>query len=176
MATDQSTKNLFKRAIKTCAFIFVCALIAILFINRYRVYKAEIYKPEFDTRRVVKLVNDNRQENGLPALAVSPKLTEAAQLKARDMFTKQYFSHRDPRGRRADYLLKKIGYEFTIAGENLSREFYSPEGVTKNWMDSPGHRANIIDPEYKEIGIHALGGKLFGQDTVLVVAIFAAPK
>ena len=61
------------------------------------------------------------------------------------------------------------------AGENLSHDFYSEEGVIKNWLESPGHRENILDPGFKEIGVTSIAGRLFGSDTVVVVQMFGAP-
>ncbi len=125
--------------------------------------------------KVYALVNEERVNGDLPALNLSVKLSEAAKLKALDILNKQYFQHRSPAGKDIAYWLTKAGYRYDQAGENLSIDFYSEEGAAKAWMDSRGHRENILNPKFTETGVASAAGHLFGRDTVVIVQFFAKP-
>src|SRR5262249_8345343 len=104
---------------------------------------------------VIKWTNIQRQENGaLPALTVNAKLNESAQLKLKDMFAKQYFEHVSPSGVGPDGLANEVGYAYASIGENLALgNFADDRALVQAWMDSPGHRANILGKSYREIGV-----------------------
>ena len=120
--------------------------------------------------------NEDRQKHGVGALKVSPKLEEAAKLKANDMALKGYFSHTTPEGQDPWYFLKLAGYEYQYAGENLAVNFVESRDVETAWMNSEGHRANIINASYTEIGIATAQGVYQGRPTIFVVQFFGTPR
>lgn len=121
------------------------------------------------------MANLSRQDDNLPALAVSPILQKAAELKAQDMAAKGYFSHTSPDGLTPWYWLDKAGYKFTTAGENLAINFVDSQDVANAWMNSPLHRANILNNNFTEIGIAAAHGIYQGKETVFVAQFFGRP-
>jgi len=120
--------------------------------------------------------NEARASNIGGTLATSPLLTEAAQLKANDMAEKGYFSHNTPDGRTPWYWFNQVGYNYQYAGENLAIDFVDSKDVTDAWMSSPGHRANILNSNYQEIGIATAVGMYQGRETTFVVQMFGSPK
>ena len=124
---------------------------------------------------VVNKTNEERAKLGLPALVVNANLTQAALAKGQDVFTDQYWAHVAPDGKQPWDFMKENGYIYVVAGENLARDFADTGGMMGAWMDSPTHRANIINSRYSEIGIAVIDGKLQGTETTLVVQMFGAP-
>ncbi|HUO56451.1 MAG TPA: CAP domain-containing protein [Candidatus Paceibacterota bacterium] len=124
---------------------------------------------------LVDLTNQNRIQNNQPELMVSPLLTEAAQEKADDEAANSYFAHVSPSGKDPWYWFKQVGYNFTYAGENLAVNFTDSEDVVNAWMNSPEHRANILNGNYTQIGIAAAQGIYQGQQTIFVVQEFGTP-
>jgi len=97
-------------------------------------------------------------------------------LKAQDMLAKQYFEHISPLGEGVGNLAKTVGYEFIAIGENLAMgNFQNDKTLVQGWMDSPGHKANILSPRYQEIGTAVLQGEFEGKTTWLAVQHFGLP-
>lgn len=125
---------------------------------------------------VVQWTNNMRQQNGLAALQINAKLNNAALAKVSDMFAKQYFAHVAPDGRDASDLALESGYKYITVGENLALGNYeNDEALLEAWMDSPGHRANILSEGYLEIGVAVKRGVFEGKQTWLAVQIFGKP-
>lgn len=124
---------------------------------------------------VASLTNEERIKNGLPPLAVSPLLTEAAQLKAEDMARNDYYAHVGPDGKTPLSWLQEVGYSYLNAGENLVIDRTTSEQAVDAWMNSPDHRENILRPQFTEIGIGVAKGKYDGIDTIFVVQEFGTP-
>lgn len=125
---------------------------------------------------VFKWTNFHRQERGVPLLSENENLNAAAKAKAQDMFEKQYFAHISPLGKGAGDLAAQAGYKFISIGENLALgNFENDEALVQGWMDSPGHRANILNGSYSEIGIAVGRGVFEGRQTWLAVQIFGKP-
>ncbi|MDR3119808.1 MAG: CAP domain-containing protein [Clostridiales bacterium] len=103
--------------------------------------------------RVVQLVNAERAAVGLLPLAVDGTLFEAAQFKCLDMAEFGYFAHESPNYGSAEALLSRFNVDFSYWGENLASGQPSPETVVQAWMDSPGHKANILNEHYEYIGV-----------------------
>ncbi len=125
--------------------------------------------------KILELTNRERAKAGAPPLKLNPLLNEAAQRKAGDMFAFNYWAHTSPSGRDPWSFFKEVGYRYLYAGENLARDFSSPEAVVSAWMASPSHRENILNPKYREIGVSVVDGTLGGLDTTLVVQLFGTP-
>lgn len=124
---------------------------------------------------IIAQTNDQRGKNGLPSLQKNGPLTVAAQLKGNDMLSKGYWAHVSPDGVEPWVWIAKAGYSYSRAGENLAKDFRDTISVTNAWMASPGHRANILNPNYKEIGVAVVSGPFNGYDTVIVVQMFGEP-
>ncbi|MDB5190127.1 MAG: hypothetical protein JWN49_453 [Parcubacteria group bacterium] len=124
---------------------------------------------------VVALTNENRIEDHLPALATSPLLTQAAQLKADDMAANSYYAHVSPDGKTPLYWLELVGYHYLNAGENLVIDRTTSEEVVSAWMNSADHRENILRPQFTEIGVGVAQGVYEGQATTYVVQEFGTP-
>lgn len=124
---------------------------------------------------IVELTNEERDDDALGSLRRSATLDEAARLKAEDMAAKGYFAHYAPDGTSPWYWFDEAGYAFIHAGENLAVHFTDSDEVVEAWMDSPGHRANIMNGNYTEIGVGTAEGEYNGYPTVFVVQLFGTP-
>jgi len=109
--------------------------------------------------QVVDLTNAERAKAGCPPLAVDPRLTVAAQAHSSDMASADYFSHDSRDGRTPFQRVASAGYAFSVAAENIAAGQRTPRDVTTGWMNSPGHRANILNCSLVHIGVgYATGG------------------
>lgn len=117
--------------------------------------KPEIETPEQGTlsyaEQVVKLVNEERAKAGLPALTMMTDLTAAANVRAVEI--KQSFSHTRPNGSSFSTAIKEQGVSFRGSGENIAWGQKTPQQVMNGWMNSEGHRANILNKNFKNIGV-----------------------
>lgn len=104
-------------------------------------------------QQVVDLVNKERAAAGLPALKVNTKLSGVAEKKAEDMRDRNYFSHTSPTYGSPFDMMKQFGISYTTAGENIAKGQKTPAAVMNGWMNSEGHRANILNSKYTEIGV-----------------------
>lgn len=125
---------------------------------------------------LVDLTNENRNADSLGALRRNDTLDAAAQLKAEDMAKYSYFAHHSPAGVSPWYWFDEVGYTYLHAGENLAVHFTESSEVVEAWMDSPGHRANILNGNYTEIGIGTAKGEYKGFPTIYVVQLFGTPS
>lgn len=123
---------------------------------------------------VISLTNTQRANNGLPPLNTNSKLMSAAQAKAQDMFAKNYWAHYAPDGTSPWYWITATGYNYSTAGENLAKGFETSGGVVQGWMNSPGHRANILNTSFIDTGVAVMSGTLQGEATTLVVAMYGS--
>ena len=104
-------------------------------------------------QKVVDLTNQERAKNGLPALKVDINLSKMAHEKARDMSANNYFSHTSPTYGSPFDMMKKFGITYNYAGENIAKGQQTPQEVVNAWMNSEGHRKNILSPNYNYIGV-----------------------
>lgn len=102
---------------------------------------------------VVRLVNVERAKAGLPALKENWQLSRIARYKSQDMINKNYFSHYSPTYGSPFDMIESFGIKFSAAGENIAMGQRTPQEVMNAWMNSPGHRSNILSPSYTEIGV-----------------------
>lgn len=126
--------------------------------------------------KVIAETNLQRQKNGLPSLEENLKLNDAAFAKANDMFKNQYFEHVSPTGTDPGELVQNFGYDYIVTGENLILgNFSNEEEVVQDWMNSPGHRANILNSRYSEIGVTMVKGIYEGRSVWIGVQEFGLP-
>ncbi len=125
---------------------------------------------------VIQYTNNARLVNKLVPLTGNELLNRNAQIKLNDMFDKQYFDHVSPTGVGPADLAKKVNYLFVIVGENLALgNFDGDQALVTAWMNSPGHRANILDTRFQEIGVAVGKGIYQGRETWLAVQSFGRP-
>jgi len=124
---------------------------------------------------VVELTNEERADLDASPLRRNATLDAAAKMKAEHMAKNEYFAHYSPDGVSPWYWFKESGYVFAHAGENLAIHFTDSSEVIEAWMDSPTHRANIVNAQYTEIGVGTAKGTYEGYDTVYVVQLFGTP-
>lgn len=102
---------------------------------------------------VIRLVNVQRTNNGLAPLTQNWELCRVARYKSQDMLNNNYFSHTSPTYGSPFIMMENFGIHFTAAGENIAMGQRTPDEVMTAWMNSPGHRANILSPNYNQIGV-----------------------
>ncbi|TSI20658.1 serine protease [Bacillus sp. HY001] len=107
---------------------------------------------EFE-QRVVELTNAERTKQGLPALQIDNELSKVARIKSEDMQKNNYFDHNSPTYGSPFDMMKKFGISYKSAGENIAQGQRTPEEVVQAWMNSAGHRANILNNGFTHIGV-----------------------
>lgn len=114
-------------------------------------------------QKVVDLTNQERAKQGLAPLKIDTTLSKMARDKAQDMRDKNYFSHQSPTYGSPFDMMKKYGITYRAAGENIAAGQKTPEEVVNAWMNSEGHRANILNPNYTAIGVGYVQGGSYGS-------------
>ena len=104
-------------------------------------------------QEVIRLVNEIRVENGLRELTYDWELARVARYKSQDMKDNKYFSHTSPVYGSPFQMMKSFGISYRSAGENIAKGYATPEAVVEGWMNSPGHRANILNSSFTHIGV-----------------------
>lgn len=112
--------------------------------------------------QVLNLVNYERKKQGLKALSLSNELTNIATLKSKDMAQKNYFSHTSPTYGSPFEMLQHFGVTYKAAGENIAAGQKTAEEVMQSWLNSSGHRANILSSKYTELGVGYYKGGTYG--------------
>lgn len=124
---------------------------------------------------LLEATNAVRKKEGVQPLVMNQKLTDAAQLKVKDMFENQYWAHTSPSGVTPWTWFEKVSYSYSEAGENLAKNFSNSDGVITAWLQSPTHRANMLKAAFTEVGFASMAGTLEGRSTSIVVALYGAP-
>ena len=104
-------------------------------------------------QEVIRLVNVERAKAGLKALTEDWELSRVARYKSQDMHDLRYFSHNSPTYGSPFDMMKAFGIRYRTAGENIAMGYRTPAAVVQGWMNSPGHRANILNASYTKIGV-----------------------
>ncbi len=157
-------------------YLLLASLAIIYPIYSFRSYLAQLSQViTFSKTEIIDLANQDRLKNGLPALKENAALSLAAKEKAKDMIKNQYFDHFSPQGLSPWFFFKKSNYNYRAAGENLAIDFTSAQAIEKAFMKSPTHRANILNPIFKEIGVAVVKGVYQNREAIFVVQFFGAP-
>ncbi|MFA5763946.1 MAG: CAP domain-containing protein [archaeon] len=130
---------------------------------------------ELNSKQIISLTNTERKSNNasLVNLTENSLLDKLASLRAADMFSKTYFDHVSPSGDNISKMAQREGYSYATIGENIAKgNFGSSAGLVKAWMESTGHRANILNNKYTEIGVYASQGNFGGQTVWIAAQIF----
>ncbi|MBU2579890.1 CAP domain-containing protein [Patescibacteria group bacterium] len=152
-------------------FVEVCFLVQVLWFIPQGNFFASVAPMAIEG-----FTNQNRLSNNLESLKTNSLLEKAAQLKAEDMATKGYFAHTSPEeGLTPWYWLDKVGYEYVLAGENLAINFVDSQDAINAWMNSPTHKANILNNNFVEIGVGAAKEIYEGKETIFIVQLFGRP-
>ncbi|MBU1203043.1 hypothetical protein KKH39_03340 [Patescibacteria group bacterium] len=122
--------------------------------------------------KIIDLTNDIRLNLELKPLVKSELLTQAALNKSQDMLINEYFAHVGPDNQALRNWLYSVGYNFHVAGENLAMGFSGADQVVTAWTNSETHYANLIDPEFTDIGVGVVSGDYQGYDTTLIAQYF----
>jgi uncharacterized protein YkwD len=137
------------------------------------VARASEIKPE----SVLRLMNAYRAVNGLDPLTIDSRLDNVATARIDDMVERAYWAHVAPDGSKPFPLFPKYGYYYRSVGENLAKGFETAEVLVASWMESPGHRANILNPVFQNVGIAIIDGepnrRAVGKS---IVVVFGAEK
>ncbi len=123
-------------------------------------------------QQVFELVNKERAARGLPLLKLNTELSRVARFKSQDMIDKKYFSHTSPTYGSPFDMMQKFGLRFSAAGENIAYGQKTASEVMNSWMNSSGHRANILSQAYTQIGI---GVAKMGNGTLYWTQMFMNP-
>jgi uncharacterized protein YkwD len=131
----------------------------------------------FSAANIIDATNAQRIKNGLPPLKTNDKLEQSAQIKVEDMIKNQYFEHTSPSGKTVADLGNQVGYNFVVMGENLALgDFTNSTDLLTAWMNSPGHRANILNTSYEDIGTYAAQGMYQGRTVWFAVQHFGTER
>jgi uncharacterized protein YkwD len=135
------------------------------------------YATDMSVQSLLDDTNQQRSANGESGLGLNAQLNQAAQAKANDMAARDYWSHNTPDGQAPWTFITAAGYSYKTAGENLAYGFATASDTLNGWMNSPGHRANVLNTGFSEVGfgiINIANYQGSGPQT-LVVAMYAAP-
>lgn len=126
---------------------------------------------------ILAAVNAERKKAGVPPLRSNSLLDKAAQRHAQDMLARGYFAHESPAGKTVRERTREAGYDWRAIGENIAEGQFSAEEVMRTWMNSPGHRRNILAPNFRELGVGlALGRSGSGYRILWAQAFGTARK
>jgi uncharacterized protein YkwD len=139
----------------------------VILMKRLLLTLALVAVPSFATEitreSVLAAMNQHRLEENLPPLREDARLEAAAEDRMRDMEERSYWAHQSPDGRSPFRWLALHGYDLRAAGENLASGFESTELLTSGWMESAGHRHNIMSSEFADCGIAIIDGSTKGR-------------
>ena len=157
--------------------IFILILFLIfgqVFINYFPEIGIRVlgYASQISPDEVIRLTNEKRISSGVPALTYNAQLATAAKAKGEDMLAKDYWAHVAPDGTQPWKFFNEVGYKYRYAGENLAKDFSSPQSAVEAWMASPSHKENLLSSKYNEIGIAVVEGDMNGVDTTIIVQLF----
>jgi uncharacterized protein YkwD len=132
---------------------------------------------EITPSNIVAVMNEYRAERGLPPLHEEQRLELAAQDRVKHMEDLGYWAHQAPDGMSPFVWLAAHDYPYSVAAENLAAGFETVGVLVQSWMESPGHRANILTPEFSDCGIAVIEGSTTGPATgKSIVVLFARPQ
>ncbi|MBI2444480.1 MAG: CAP domain-containing protein [Candidatus Magasanikbacteria bacterium] len=132
---------------------------------------------QLSATRIIAATNQQRKKTGLAALKTNVILNRVAAARLTDMFKQQYFAHRSPDNTTATDLINQFGYDYLGVAENLALgNFVSDAAVVAAWLKSPGHRKNLLEKKFADIGLAVKRGNFRGRSVWLAVQIFGRPR
>jgi hypothetical protein len=154
------------------SYALVFALLNYIFLPVLGFRQTPALASNLSGTELIRLANEERKALGLVTLNNNALLANAAAAKANDMFAKQYWDHYGPNGETPWQFIRGAGYNYVVGGENLGKDFQNSIDLHKAWMNSPTHRANIVHPEFRDIGMAIVSGTYKGNPTTFVVQMF----
>ena len=139
-------------------FILLFLLIKIVFSFNLILVKQSSLFADVSAQKIFSLTNEIRQQYGLSPVTENNLLNQAAQYKAEDMLKNSYFNHYSPDGKAPWDWISAAKYNYKYAGENLALNFYSDQEAVEAWLNSPSHKENILNPNYKDTGVAIFSG------------------
>jgi hypothetical protein len=164
-----------KKMHKKTQKILGIAVLAVVLLFSFSLKTLASQAIEITSEEVIKMVNDSRQAEGLEVLVENEKLSQAAQAKVEDMLKEGYFAHNSPSGKTPWFWIEKTGYDYHYAGENLAMDFKNAQEQHTAWMKSPTHKKNILNKDFREIGVAVKQGFLEGHLATITVQEFGTP-
>lgn len=134
------------------------------------------YSSQITSTKVLLLTNYQRQIHKLPPLHFNSTLALSARKKAQHMLDYSYFDHLSPTGLSPWDFVGSVNYKYSVAGENLAKDFFDADSMISAWMKSLTHKENLLNERYQETGIAVVEGVLNGVKTTIVVQHFASPE
>jgi len=158
--------------------LYLVIAISLVFLSKTTPFFSQVLgiATDITIEKLLEYTNEERTSKQLPLLSLNTQLTRAAQLKAENMFQKDYWAHFAPDGATPWDFIKKAGYSYEYAGENLAKNFLFSKNVINAWMGSPTHRENLLQKNFSEVGFAIVNGVLNGEETTLVVQMFGSPS
>lgn len=151
--------------------LWALTILALIFFGSWGTASAQ----EISKAVVIKLVNQSRTAAGVGELKENELLSKAADDKAKDMIANDYFAHNSPSGITPWYWIENSGYNYKYAGENLAMDFFSAEKQQAAWMASAKHKKNILNSNYREVGVAVRQGVISGHISTITVQMFGSP-
>lgn len=139
------------------------------------VVKEDVASP-YSGQQIIEVTNSVRVALGLHPLLIDEKLSQAAQAKAEDMVKHKYFGHLAPTGELFSAFIKRSGYTYRQAGENVAMQHTTIDSLMNAWLLSPSHKANIVNANYNDIGIGVAYGTIEGREGWFVVQLFGTKR
>lgn len=173
-SNNQKAKLLHSSTLSVIA-LFLIALQIVLNIFPKSFPRVLGYAANISPSEVIRLTNERRVQGGLLPLSENSTLNAAALAKGNDMLAKSYWAHFAPDGTSPWSFFLSFGYKYKFAGENLARDFSNANDAVNAWMNSPSHRENILNANYRDVGIGVVEGNLAGVDTTIIVQFFGSP-
>lgn len=182
--------KVYKPFLPLLTLVVLIGFIAVPVINRHasgskslRSDSAQVlaYATDISTGGLLSASNQRRAQAGLQALANNAQLSQAAQAKASDMASRNYWSHNTPDGVQPWTFIANTGYQYTRAGENLACGFNDSNAVIAGWFNSPSHRENMLGADYKDVGFGIVNAPSYNcgdfptSQQTIVVAMYGTP-
>ncbi len=176
--TNKYQPHLFRNT-SLFAIFSICILLLGISIGNFVFLQKTVLGVNIASNVLIDMANNARSQSKVSTLARNQKLDYAAGMKASDMVENKYFAHFSPDGTTPWYFIHESGYNFIYAGENLAINFYESLDVQNAWMNSPTHRENLLNKNFKEVGVATKEGMYNGASSIYIVQMFgteAKPK
>jgi uncharacterized protein YkwD len=158
-----------------CLGLLMTTMIALYAHTSYNTPRVLGVALNLESIQIVELVNEQRSLHNIPPLELNPLLNQAALDKANDMITNNYWDHYAPNSQTPWQFISRSGYVYKFAGENLAKDYYKEEDIVSAWLQSAGHRANMLSEKFSQTGIATIRGTINGEESILVVQLYATP-
>lgn len=156
--------------------LILVGLKVVLVSYLFFIYPYQGRMDEFFNDQLLSLINRDRISQGDGTLQFNKELNFSAMNKAKDLIQNNYFAHVSPDGKKPWDWINRDNYKYLLVGENLAMNFTSPESVHRALMLSPSHKKNILNKEYKDVGLAVLNGTIDGKETSVLVELFSTRK